>query len=72
MDRHNETFDAMVKRLFGPDARLAGSVGTLERPGDLRDRGWPARAGTRADVRSGPAGRTAANVEGRAAGMTLF
>ena len=36
MDRHNEVFGGMVQRVFGPDARLAGSIGTVKRPGELR------------------------------------
>lgn len=36
MDRRNEVFDAMLKRIFGPEARLSGSVGTRKRPGVIR------------------------------------
>jgi len=35
-DKHNERFDAMVKRTFGPGAALAGSMGTPDEPGDVQ------------------------------------
>lgn len=36
MDRRNEVFDAMLKRIFGPEARLSGSLGTCKRRGVIR------------------------------------
>ena len=36
MDRHNETFDAMVKRVFGPAAELDGSIGSPQQPGIIK------------------------------------
>lgn len=36
MDKQNEPFDAIVKRVFGPEARLTGSVGTGKGPGHVR------------------------------------
>jgi hypothetical protein len=36
MNRYDETFDATVKRIFGPNARLVATVGPLKRPGQLR------------------------------------
>lgn len=36
MDRHNETFDHHIKRVFGPAAELAGSIGSERKPGAIR------------------------------------
>lgn len=36
MDKQNEIYDRMVKRVFGPNAVLAGSMGTPAEPGDVR------------------------------------
>jgi hypothetical protein len=36
MNRYDETFDATVKRIFGPNARLVATTGTVKRPGQLR------------------------------------
>lgn len=36
MDRFSDTFDATVKRIFGPNARLFATVGTMKGPGQLR------------------------------------
>lgn len=36
MRRYEETFDPVVKRIFGPAAAVAGSIGTVRRPGEIR------------------------------------
>jgi len=37
-DRHNESFDQMVKRQFGPTAEFAGAMGTPTEPGNAEIR----------------------------------
>ena len=36
MDKHNETFDAIAKRIFGPAATIGGSIGSAENPGEFQ------------------------------------
>jgi hypothetical protein len=36
MDRHHERFEQIAQRVFGPDARLAGTIGTATAAGELR------------------------------------
>lgn len=36
MNRYDHTFDATIKRIFGPGARLTATLGTVKRPGQLR------------------------------------
>lgn len=36
MNRYDQTFDATVKRIFGPEARMTATLGTVKRPGQLR------------------------------------
>jgi len=35
-DKHNEVFDRIIKRTFGPNAELAGQMGTPTKPGDVQ------------------------------------
>lgn len=36
MNRYDQTFDATVKRIFGPEAQMTATLGTVKRPGQLR------------------------------------
>jgi hypothetical protein len=36
MDRHIRTFDQHAKRVFGPSATVAGSIGSERGPGEIR------------------------------------
>ncbi|NLY02895.1 MAG: hypothetical protein GXY83_43140 [Rhodopirellula sp.] len=36
MDKHREQFDRMTKLVFGPSARLDGSIGSAREPGHIR------------------------------------
>jgi hypothetical protein len=36
MDPHTELFAQYVKRVFGSAARLSGSIGTVDRPGEIQ------------------------------------
>jgi len=36
MDKHREQFDRMTKLVFGPSARLDGSIGSARDPGHIR------------------------------------
>lgn len=36
MPRYDDTLEATIKRIFGPAARLTGTVGTMKRPGEIR------------------------------------
>lgn len=36
MDKHVYRIDQMTKRLFGPEAQIAGTIGTPRRQGELQ------------------------------------